>query len=180
MFGKNVFWCLDCDEPGKLATNTHITRHFVRPMEKGKFTSVRSVELPLPGTGDSKDISDYLIRSGFTVHDFVKMCLDTPELMVAGMANDETATDAIKVDSFIEALKNRDYIDKRITVPLTIAGCSDRLYHAIRTYKVSKCEFLDEEGGCCMGDDPVSREDEVIPYGSIMAGDIHGRALGQR
>lgn len=163
MFGKNVYFALDCDEAGKLAANDAIADHFIKPMQKNKFSSVRNVLLPLPGTKESKDVSDYLLRSGFNIHDFVKLCGDSPELIVGGVECDEATVDSIQVSDFIAAIKNRNYIDKRITVPLTIAGCSDRTYHAIRTFKVSSCEFFGKD--CCMGDDEKSCPEKHVPYG---------------
>jgi hypothetical protein len=64
----------------------------------------------------------------------------------------------VEVDDFVTAIKDRRYIDKRLSVPITIFGESSRIYHAIREYKVSKCPKGEE--CCCYG-----VGSQIIPYG---------------
>lgn len=163
LFGRHVYFCFDVDEPGKAAVSSHITKHFLKPLKVGKFKSVKDVVLPLDGSKESKDITDYFVKAGYNVEDFVKLCNETPEIIVGGISQDEATVEAEYVDNFVIALKDRRYIDKRVTVPVTISGQSSKTYHAIRSYKVTSCPMLDpkEKGDCCN----LDVGEQIIPYG---------------
>jgi hypothetical protein len=156
MFGKNVYFLLDCDEAGKLAAAEHVNKYFVRAMNARKFTSLRIATLPLEGTKESKDITDYFMKSQLTLDGLVRILLETPEVILGGIENDEASLEPLEVSDFVSAIKDRRYIDQRITVPLTISGVSTRIYHAIHKYNI-KCE----EEDCCS----ANRGERIIPYG---------------
>lgn len=161
LFGRYVYLCLDCDDEGKLAAANIASKHFLRPMAAGKFSSVKIIDLPLEGTKELKDISDYFLKAEHTGEDFVAMCDEAPELISGGLSNDEATTEPEEVDNLVTAIKDRRYIDKRIRVPLTISGTTSKVYHAIREYKVYKCPMIDKNEECCSDGAGV----QSIPYG---------------
>lgn len=155
---KNIYLCVDCDEEGKAGAINLASKYLLPGMKRNFFKSVRIVTLPLSGEKDMKDIGDYFLKAGYTCDDFLKLVTDTPEVTVGGIESDEATAEAIDVDDFTTAIKDRRYIDKRIRVPITIFGESSCIYHAIREYKVSKCPKGDE--CCCYGAGA-----QIIPYG---------------
>lgn len=163
LFGKSVYFCFDCDDPGKSAVDTHLTKLFIPAMRAGKFSIVKKLYLPLPGSKDSKDITDFFVKSALSGEDFLSLVHSTQAVIVGGVASDEATTEAIKVESLVQALKNREYIDKRIEVQLAISGQSSRIYHAVRSYKVVGCPKMNN-GKCCQQD----AGDQIIPYGHYM------------
>ena len=93
--GKNVFICYDNDEPGrkgaeKVATNLH-----------GVAKKVSIVTLPLSGTPDDKDITDYYLKHGKDSDDFMQV-LSTAKEFTPSEEELESAGKAIRT-SLIEA-----------------------------------------------------------------------------
>lgn len=162
MYGKSVYLCMDCDEAGKSAALDHVNKHFLPGISSGKFQCVKMVELPLDGSKESKDISDYFLKCEHTVEQFIKLCLDTPDVIVGGLCNDEGSLKPIEVADFITAIKDRRYIDQRVRVPISISGTTSKVYHAIRTFSVSRCPLMDKEDGQCCS---MFNTERTLPYG---------------
>lgn len=163
-FGRHLFFCFDCDDAGKAAAASHASKFLSGPLSSGKFRSLKLLELPLDGSKESKDITDYFVKHGFTVEDFIKLVNDTPDCIVGGIGHDETTVEAIPLDDFVLALKDRRYIDQRVTVPITISGQSSRIYHAVRSYKVTNCPRMHgkKDEVCCN----IETGERLIPYGN--------------
>lgn len=159
-FGRNVYLCLDCDKPGKEAMHNIANKFFLRPMQVGKFESVKMVDLPLEGTKESKDIGNYFLDVQMSINDFLQLLHTTPELIAGGLDSDESTIAPIIVPDLVSALKDRTYIDQRISVPLTISGSTSKIYHAIREYTVTKCPLMEKSECCCQTAGTLS-----IPYG---------------
>lgn len=161
-FGRHVYLCLDCDDVGKGDSLNIANKHFLRPMQAGKFKSLRIVTLPLAGTKDDKDVSDYFLKHEKGVDDYVRLCLDTPEVIAGGLDSDESTHEPEEVSDLVTAVKDRRYIDKRVRVPLTISGTTSKVYHAIRTFKVVRCKLMEEgDEECCS----INAGEQDIPYG---------------
>lgn len=162
-FGKNVYFCYDCDNPGKLASADHVSKYFLKTMDK--YAGVYIVELPLDGSKENKDISDYFLKGNRSCDEFVQLCVGTPEVIAGGMMQDDASQEAIEVSDFISAIKDRRYIDKRIVTPITISGTTSKVYHAIRTYAVVSCKLAasGQEGqeSCCS----TLNTERTLPYG---------------
>lgn len=158
MYDRNVYFCFDCDVPGKAAASSITTRYFLTPMMQGRFKSVKIVILPLDGSKDYKDLTDFFLKTDYNIEHLVKLIQDTPALEAGGIANDEATVPPVEVESLVDAIKDRRYIDRRISVPLSISGQTSKTYHAVREYKVSYCPAKDD---CC------SREAGIrnVPYG---------------
>lgn len=161
-FGKYVYICFDCDSEGKLSASSVANKHFLEAIKVGKFNGVRIVTLPLEGSKVDNDITDYFLKNDYTVNDFITLCNESDDLISGGMSSDEATVEAIEVDDFVTAIKDRRYIDKRVRVPITISGATSKTYHAIRSYEVSSCPLAKStEGECC--NDGVGVQ--YIPYG---------------
>jgi putative DNA primase/helicase len=63
--GKDVVLALDCDEPGKEAA-----RKIIELFNRSEINSIKNIVLPLDGTKNDKDISDYFHKHGFTKESF--------------------------------------------------------------------------------------------------------------
>ncbi len=162
LYGKNVYFVFDCDEAGKNASLDHVNKFFLPGISTGKFSSVKLVELPLDGSKEMKDVSDYFLKAEYTGDSFIKLCLDTPDVIVGGICGDEGTNAPVEVPDFITAIKDRRYIDQRIRVPLSISGTTSKVYHAIRSYAVIRCPMMDDkEQGCCS----VYNTERTLPYG---------------
>lgn len=162
LLGRHVYFCFDCDEPGKAAAPNIINRHFLRLHNEGKFQGIKIVTLPLEGTRESKDITDFFMKSQKTIHDFLRLCVDeTPQMIVGGLDHDDASMEPMVVSDFVLAIKDRRYIDQRITVPITISGATAKVYHAIRSYRVIKCPLMKQAGQCCQ----EKGEEQTLPYG---------------
>jgi len=163
LFGKFVYICFDCDEEGKLSSHNVANKYFLKALEASKFSTVKIIDLPLEGTKDSKDLTDFFLKSELNTNDFLKIMEETPELICGGMDGDEATVEAEEVDNLVVALKNRKYIDKKVTVPITISGTTSKIFHAIRSYKIKKCPLL-AGGECCHADAGT----QTIPYGHAL------------
>lgn len=163
LYGKSVYFCYDCDEAGKTAASGHVTKYFMNGMRAGKFKSVKVLDLGLDGSKEFKDITDFFIKLDYKIEDFFIIANETEPLIPGGVNDDEATVEPIEIKNFVDAIKDRTYIDKRIKVPLTISGQSNRVYHAIRSYKIAWCPMMDakKDGECCSEDGGEC----YIPYG---------------
>lgn len=159
--GKHIYLCLDCDDAGKTAMQQHATKYLLPMIKEGLVESARIVNLPLEGSKESKDIGDYFLKCKFTGENFVELCCKSDLLVIGGVDEDEAATKPMMVTNLVEAIKNRDYIDKRIQVPLSISGSTTGTFHAIRDFRIYDCLHDKEKDTCCQeGEEILS-----IPYG---------------
>lgn len=158
--GKNVFLCLDCDPPGINAAQEICTKELLPAANRGEIRDLRIVRLPLEGTKDRKDITDYFTKESGTVKEFIDLCSNSPLIVKFDVPDSDASVEAISVKSFDTVLRERRFIDKRVTVPITIVSAVDKIYHAIREYKVSGCPLM-ADAQCCS----ESCGDRIIPYG---------------
>lgn len=158
--GKYIYICFDVDEKSKVVAPTIATQFFLDGIKKNKYKHVKLITLPLEGTKEDKDISDYFLKRGYNISNFISLCESTDKLIIGGVSSDEATVEPINIENFVEAIKSRAYIDKRIRVPIAIAGTTNRTYHAIRTYEIVGCP-LKKEGECCNDGSGI----QTIPYG---------------
>lgn len=163
MKGMNVYFCYDCDAPGKVAATDNATKFLLKPLQDGFISNLRIIDLPLEGTKDMKDISDYFLKAEYDIERFVAMCLVAPEIIPGGIAEDDVSVEAIAVDSLDDVLRERKYIDRKVTVPICIVSAAERIYHAIRSYKVIDCPLMANQE-CCSAESGERK----IPYGHSM------------
>jgi DNA primase len=157
----NVYFLYDCDDAGKMASIDHVNKHFLKNLNF--FASVRIVELPLDGSKEMKDVGDWFLKAERNCEDLIALCTKTPEVIPGGIANDDASQEAEKVADFVAAIKDRRYIDKRIEVPIAISGQTSKVYHAIRSYSVTRCPLMEDDNSeqCCSS----LNTERTIPYG---------------
>lgn len=160
LIGKDVYFCYDCDQAGKLASLDHVNKYFLKTL--AQYPCVKIVELPLDGSKENKDISDFFLKGERKCDDLIKLCLDTPTVIVGGMVGDEASQEPVVVDNFISAIKDRRYIDKRISTPITISGSTSKVYHAIRSFVIASCKLMDKSPEQCCSSMATER---TLPYG---------------
>lgn len=161
--GKKIYICFDCDDEGVMASQSIATEYFLDGIKNGDFEFVKIIKLPLEGSRESNDITDFFIKAGLTIDDFIDICESAKELIPGGINDDEASVEPIEVDNFVSVIFDRKYIDKRVKVPITISGSTSRIYHAVRSYEISYCPITkkDSESVCCH--DGLGSKD--IPYG---------------
>lgn len=159
--GKHVYIMLDVDQPGKNEAQKIANNFFKEALSTGKIKSLRIVHLPLAGTKDRKDVTDYFVKEGKKIEELMLLIYATPELELGGMNSEDLALPYTVVDDFCKVVKDRRYIDTRVRVPITITGQTTKTYHATREYKVSSCP-LRGNGECCQPDGLV----QIVPYGN--------------
>jgi len=158
LFGAEAIFLFDADSPGKMWANTIATERLLPAVSSGKIKSVKIVHLPVQGTKEDKDITDFFIKDNGTWESLLTVIEETPVLEQGGVNNQELVAPCIEVDNLIACIKDRQFIDQRVRVPLTISGRTTRLYHATRVIKVIDCPAMKEE--TCCATDLIT-----IPYG---------------
>ncbi|MFH1283835.1 MAG: CHC2 zinc finger domain-containing protein [bacterium] len=137
--GKDVVIIYDCDKEGQTAVNNIVIKAF----RNSKVSSIKNVILPLKGTKDAKDITDYFHKYGSSNPDLQKLIDETPVFTYQEPAGDEAP---ILLDSFTD-IENKEYIDKRIECAITVCGETDEAFHAVEEFSVTYCSKL-KKGEC--------------------------------
>lgn len=100
--------------------------------------TVKNVELPLKGTKDEKDLSDYFLKLGATAEDLQDLIDATPLFVIEPEVPEEEAPKMLK--SFIE-IDLKENIDKRVQVPLTVSGETSEAFHGVSKFRVDFCKL---------------------------------------
>jgi len=158
--GRNVYFIFDCDPPGRTWAQTIASQHFAPLLSSGKIESLKIIALPLDGSKGSNDLTDYFVKLGGKLADLIRIIENTPPMVVGGVNEEDATIEAVDVASFIDCIKDREYIDMRVRVPLTISGQSTKLYHATRSMRVVKCPNMANDN-CCSSNSGI----QIIPYG---------------
>ena len=140
---KDAILIFDCDVAGQRAAHSiaNVLRH-------AGAKSIKNVVLPLQGTKEDKDITDYFHKRGMTGADLQKIIDETP---LHSIEEDKEPEEIITVDSFVE-IEKKNLIDKKITVPITVCGETSEAFHAVEKIKIGHCPKM-KTGGChgCLG-----------------------------
>ena len=135
---REVVIIYDMDPGGRLGAE-NVARALT-----GIASLVKNVELPVKGTKDDKDISDYFLKHGASTKDLKKLIKETPIFKVELELIDEKTPRELK--SFIQ-IDLTQYIDHRVRVPLTVSGETSEAFHGIFKFRVDYCQ-RQEKGGC--------------------------------
>lgn len=173
LYNRAVYFIYDADEAGQREAASHCSKYLLQPLKAGRFIEVKNVHLPLEGSKEYKDITDYFQKLNYKLSDLLTVIQDTQPLEVGGVAGDEATIPPIEVGNLLEVIKDRQYIDKRVRVPLTISGQSNKTYHAVRSYRVTRCPMIHEKDGECCSD----MKEKIIPYGHDLF--IHSSVLSK-
>lgn len=175
LYDKAVYFIYDCDEPGKRESASHCSNYFLGPLKAGRFTVVKNVLLPMDGSKEYKDITDYFMKLNRGLDELLVIIQSTPGLESGGSSGDEATVAPVEIGDLSEAIQNRNYIDKRIRTPLTIVGTTSIRYHAVRSYRVTRCQLASEGGSTDEGECCNDFKEKLIPYGHPMF--IHSGAM---
>jgi hypothetical protein len=159
LWDRNVYFMFDVDETGKAQMSSHCTKYFLPFIKLNKFKSVKICLLPCEGNKNDKDVSDHFLKNGGTVDDIINIVHATAPLVSGGVSGDEATNKPVEVASFVDCVMNREYIDKRVRVPIAISGQTNKIYHAPREYQVSYCPA---KANCCSAEVTGTR---FVPYG---------------
>jgi len=149
---KDVILLFDCDQAGMRAINQTIIPKF----KNTEIKSIRNVKLPLNGTKDEKDITDYFIKAQFGKEHLINLINTTKTHNYIKKIKQE---EIIKLDSFIE-IEQDIYKNKKVECDIVIDGETEESFHAVTEFKVIYCKLLDQDKcSDCM-------ENIQIPLGS--------------
>ncbi len=157
--GRHVYFMFDVDTAGRNFAEVHANQKLSEPLSTGKILSLKIVHLPLPGSKEEKDVTDFLMKREGTIEQILALIDNTEPLEFGGVDDKDLVTPHVEVSDFLECTKDRRYIDQRVRVPLTISGQSSKVYHATREMKVVSCPARAKDN-CC------SHECQIIPYGN--------------
>jgi DNA primase len=149
---KDVVIIYDCDSAGVSNSNKLIV-----PAIRGQARSVKNVLLPLKGTKDDKDITDWFIKRGKTWEELQVVIEATPEWEPPR----EEEEDIIDLESFLQ-VEEKKYIDKKIRCEIVVCGETGNSFHAAEEFEVTACNKRDK-GDCY---DCPPRESVVVKPGA--------------
>jgi len=136
--GRDVIVIYDMDAEGKRGADNAAKALL------GIAASIKIVRLPVKGTKDEKDLSDYFLKVGATTEDLTKLIEATP---LFSMEPEILREEPVKpLESFIE-IDLKENIDRRVTVPLAVSGETSEAFHGVSKFRVQYCESL-EHGDC--------------------------------
>lgn len=153
---KHVVLIYDTDSEGKSAVNRILLPAFKVAILEGKVKSIKVVVLPLAGTADDKDVSDYFTKRGATAADLRALIDSTP---VHEYEKAEVTIEAEQLESFTK-IESKELIDHKVVCDITICGETSEAFHAVEEFKVSFCPKL-RKGECFDCVEPIK-----IPHGS--------------
>jgi hypothetical protein len=174
--GRDVIICYDCDEKGKKAVV-----EVVGPVLSSlKLNSLKILTLPLAGTSDDKDLTDFFVKRQKTADDLKKLIQDQGKTDSSEFNSFPTGGgvgipgDVIMLSSFTEVEKN-EYIGKKVRCIIVASGETSESFHAVKKFKIAHCKNY-ESGRCpCIlknngvYDIPPNARERI---GSCMATDI--------
>jgi 5S rRNA maturation endonuclease (ribonuclease M5) len=168
---KDVIIIYDCDSEGKKAANNFPLKAF----QNSKINSIKNITLPLKGSKDDKDISDYFHGRGFTKKDLQKLINNTPPHKYTKEKKEEKS---ILLKCFTE-IEQKKYIDKKIECDITVSGQTSEAFHAVEKFDVTYCAKMDK--GECL---ECSQSIEIPPssqeyIGSCMTSNYYVKSMLQ-
>lgn len=139
---KDVILIYDNDEIGQKAVKTKVI-----PVLKKHVKSLKNVRLPLPGTKDQKDVTDYFVKTGGSVEGLQSLIDETDFINIK---NEKINDEVIDIKSFINIEKN-EFIDKKITCLINVCGETSQAFHAPVTFQVTYCKKIEDINHGCTG-----------------------------
>ena len=149
---KDVVTIYDCDEEGQKVIIKIISKAF----ENSEVNSFKSVLLPLKGSKDDKDVTDYLHKRKFTAEDLQGL-IDKTELYP--YTKEETSEEIVSLDSFVE-IEHESMVNKKICCDITVCGETSEAFHAVEEFRVGYCARM-KKGECFNCVNPIK-----VPHGA--------------
>ena len=144
--GKDVVLIYDCDKEGQTAVHNVVLKAF----KDSGVSSIKNIVLPLKGTKDDKDITDYFHKHGFSNTDLQKLIDETPVYKYQEPTSEEKP---VCLASFTD-IEKKEFIDKKIECEITVCGETDESFHAVEEFKITFCLKL-VKGECFDCAEPI-------------------------
>jgi hypothetical protein len=152
--GKDIVILYDCDREGQDAAKNIVLNAF----KGSEISSIKNIVLPLKGSKDDKDVTDYLHKRGFTPADLQELIDNTP-VHTYQKKKEEIEEEIIPLDSFTQ-IEQKKYVDKKVQCQITICGDTSEAFHAVEEFIVTWCP-RQQSGNCHLCGDPIQ-----LPRGS--------------
>lgn len=130
--GKNVVIIFDCDEEGINSAKTRL----LPILRNSDCASIRNVRLPLKGTKDDKDVTDWLQVRGHTAEELRALINGTPDESTAPPSPDDE--EIIDLPS-LKDISKKEFIDKKVRLELTVYGETSEEFHAVEEFRIEHC-----------------------------------------
>lgn len=134
---REVTIIYDVDDAGRIGAEN--VSDVILPIAK----NVHNLILPLQGTKDEKDLSDFFLKLNATADDLRELIKNSP---IIKRKKKSSKQEPISLSSFGEIDKT-ELIDRRVSVPLEISGETSEAFHAVVKFKVKYCKMM-QEGKC--------------------------------
>jgi DNA primase len=145
--GRKVRVVYDCDKEGRLAVEQKV----LPVLLKNKPAEIKVIWLPLEGSPQCKDLSDYFLKEGFTAEDFRALVeAAEPEKL---QEVDKRDTTLYPLESLAQ-IDHTDYIDRRVSCELVVCGHTNEPFHAPTKFRVTRCSEMDN-GKCFECKEPI-------------------------
>ena len=144
---KDVVVLFDVDTEGQKAART-VVAAFQTAAAATRAASVKHVVLPLQGTKDNKDVSDYFHHRDHSGVDLHTLIDETPVHVYEDEAKEE---EILALDSFVD-IERKDVIDRKVSCDIIACGETSEAFHAVEQFQIVTCPRL-QKGGCfeCRG-----------------------------
>ncbi len=144
--GKDVVIIYDCDSEGQAAANNIVLKAF----KNSEVNSIKNIQLPLKGSKDDKDITDYFHKRGSTASDLQRMIDESP---IYKYEEETQPEEIIRLKSFTE-IERKELIDKKVQCEITVCGETSEAFHAVEEFEVTFCAKL-KKGECFDCAEPI-------------------------
>ena len=143
---KDVVVLFDVDTEGQKAARTVVAAF--QTAAAARAASVKHVVLPLQGTKDDKDVSDYFHHRDHSGADLHTLINATPVHVYEDEAKEE---EMIALDSFVD-IEHKQVIDRKVSCDIIACGETSEAFHAVEQFQIVTCPRL-QKGGCfeCRG-----------------------------
>lgn len=144
--GKEVYFCYDTDGSGKKSAISHAMRLLRANETQEKKTKPYIIHLPLPGTKESKDFTNYIIDLGHAKADFDKL-IESAELVTDKFAETEEGPKETR-EIHLSEIGDDALVNKRVKVKVLVAGKDLAPFQV--PYRVAySCEMGEKMCGGC-------------------------------
>lgn len=139
---KHVVLIFDCDEQGQKASQNILKKLF----KNAPVKSVKNITLPLKGTKDDNDITDYFVKRGNTGIDLAALAALAARQSEFVFEDKTRQDEPVRLRSFTDIEKD-EYIDRRVQCEITVCGETSESFHAVEQFKVTHCSKI-KSGEC--------------------------------
>lgn len=161
---KDLVIIYDKDDEGQKAAHSVVLQAF----KNTKIGSIKNVVLPLRGTKDDKDLTDFFHKRNLSASDLQKIIDETPS---HNYVQCEEQVEIVTLNSFVE-IEKKENISKHVQCDMTVCGETSETFHAVEEFRITFCQKL-KEGKCHDCNEPIKVKHGSREYiGSCMSTDV--------